>query len=92
MVGGRALVEDCKRHTGVYPGEIVCTTGGNLACEHVFHAVGCEWKNDKKSNETVLYKLIVLTLLSACKCCKVSSVYFIIFAHIFEIRFNAFLF
>lgn len=64
QVGGKALVEDCKRHADVYPGETVRTTGGNLACEHVLHAVGCEWKNDKKSNETVLYKIIVLKLLS----------------------------
>lgn len=56
--GGNAYVEDCRCHTDVHPGEIVCTTGGNLACKHVLHVVGCDWKNDNERNETVCFILL----------------------------------
>jgi O-acetyl-ADP-ribose deacetylase (regulator of RNase III) len=45
--GGRAFIEECEQHTDIPQGDIVCTSGGNLACQYVIHAVCKNWNNDE---------------------------------------------
>jgi hypothetical protein len=52
--GGLSYIEVCKPHTNIPPWGIVCTTGGNLSCQYIIHAVCCNWnKEDKVKSEQV---------------------------------------
>ena len=52
--GGTTYTEACKPHTNIPPWDIVFTTGGNLSCQYVIHAVCCNCnKEDKQKSEKV---------------------------------------
>jgi hypothetical protein len=52
--GGISYIEACKLHTNIPALDIVCTSGGNLPCQYVIHAVCCNWnKNEEKKSEKV---------------------------------------
>jgi O-acetyl-ADP-ribose deacetylase (regulator of RNase III) len=53
QAGGTTYTEECKPYTNISHGDIACTTGGNLACHYVIHAVGCDMKVSKEKNEKV---------------------------------------
>ncbi len=56
--GGPAFIEECEQHTNVPPGHIVCTGGGNLACQYVIHAVCKSWNNhepEKSEDVCILF-------------------------------------
>lgn len=59
--GGQAFVDECKPHTNVAAGDIVCTNSGNLPSQFVIHAVCCHWNNNQGAAEQVLY----VSLMSA---------------------------
>ena len=42
---GPKLQEECKTTGQVKTGEIVATSGANLACKHVFHTSCAGWEN-----------------------------------------------
>ncbi|CAB4028225.1 Hypothetical predicted protein, partial [Paramuricea clavata] len=58
LAGGTTYINACKSHTNISPGDIVCTVGGNLACQYVLHVVGCDWKDNRENNEMVFRKLM----------------------------------
>ncbi len=58
-LGGATYIEACKPFTNISKGDIVCTTGGNLACQYVFHAVGCDREDNKENNEKVRFTSFV---------------------------------
>ncbi|CAB3994784.1 poly [ADP-ribose] polymerase 14-like [Paramuricea clavata] len=72
--GGLSYIEVCKPHTNIPPWDIVCTTGGNLSCQHVIHAVCCNWnKEDKVKSEEALRDL-VMKIFGKCVELGVSSI------------------
>ena len=56
--GGKAIQEECiairNRQGGCKTGEAVITTGGNLPCKYVIHAVGPVWTGGNNAEETLL--------------------------------------
>jgi hypothetical protein len=57
--GGISYIEACKLHTNIPALDIVCTSGGNLPCQYVIHAVCCNWnKNEEKKSEKVLHDVL----------------------------------
>ena len=42
---GPKLQQECKLIGKVDTGEIVVTSGANLACKHVFHTSSAQWEN-----------------------------------------------
>jgi O-acetyl-ADP-ribose deacetylase (regulator of RNase III) len=57
-VGGTTYTEVCKPHTNISHGDVVCTTGGNLACQYVLHAVGCDVKGKERNKKVCSNSLI----------------------------------
>ena len=57
--GGISYTEACKLHTNIPMLDIVCTSGGNLPCKYVIHAICCHWnKEDEQKSEKALGDLI----------------------------------
>ena len=52
-VGGHVFVEACKQLTKISVGDIAVTTGGDLSCVKVLHAVCCGWDGGKGKAEKV---------------------------------------
>ena len=53
QVGGEQFNEACQRFTNINSGEIECTSGGNLSCKHVIHAVCGDWDGEGGDGEKV---------------------------------------
>ncbi|HEY8363415.1 MAG TPA: O-acetyl-ADP-ribose deacetylase [Tissierellaceae bacterium] len=54
-VGGRIILEQCKKIGGCPTGEARITVGGNLPCKYVIHAVGPIYKDGNSGEEELLY-------------------------------------
>lgn len=56
--GGATILEECKaiirKQGGCKTGEAVITTGGNLPCKYVIHAVGPVWKGGNQQEKELL--------------------------------------
>lgn len=67
--GGDTILKECQKirnkQGGCKVGEAVITSGGNLLCEYVIHAVGPKW-NKGKSNEEELLLSAYLSSLRLC--------------------------
>jgi O-acetyl-ADP-ribose deacetylase (regulator of RNase III) len=57
-LGGKAIIEDCRKirnkQGGCKVGEAVITTAGNLPAKFVIHAVGPVWNNGNGNEENLL--------------------------------------
>jgi O-acetyl-ADP-ribose deacetylase (regulator of RNase III) len=53
--GGRIILEQCKKHGGCPTGEVRLTTGGDLPCKYVIHAVGPIYNKHYGNESELLY-------------------------------------
>ena len=53
--GGRIILEQCKKHGGCPTGEARLTTGGDLPCKYVIHAVGPIYNKHYGNESKLLY-------------------------------------
>lgn len=49
--GGSLYVSECSKFTNVANGDVVTTSGGNLRCKYVVHAVCCDWQNEERCKQ-----------------------------------------
>ena len=63
---GPKLQQECKLIGKVDTGEIVVTSGANLACKHVFHTSSAEWENGagEKVSTNIIFFLVMKDLIS----------------------------
>ena len=54
-VGGKIILEQCKKIGGCPTGEARITTAGNLPCNYVIHTVGPIYEDGKLGQEKLLY-------------------------------------
>ena len=54
-IGGPDFEQACKPHTNVQIGTVITTTGGDLKCKWVVHAVGCSWIQGEEGPEKVSF-------------------------------------
>ena len=62
-VGGPSFVGACKPHTNLQMGKVACTTGGNLACRYVLHAVCCNWDGNQGKAEKVIQLMLMIIIV-----------------------------
>ena len=62
-VGGKAILDDCKRirakQGGCKTGQAVITTAGNLPARYVIHTVGPVWVDGSHNEKELLYQCYV---------------------------------
>lgn len=64
-VGGRSILEQCKKIGGCPTGEARITTAGNLNCNYVIHTVGPIYKDGNSGEDLLLYNSYKNSLLLA---------------------------
>lgn len=64
-VGGKTILEQCKRIGGCPTGEAKITTAGNLPSKYVIHTVGPKYENGKANESELLYSAYYNSLLLA---------------------------
>lgn len=64
-VGGKRILEQCKRIGGCPTGESRITTAGNLPSKYVIHTVGPIYKNGKEREKELLYSSYYNSLILA---------------------------
>ena len=57
IVGGPRFIQACLHQGSIGKGDVVCTSGGNLSCKYVLHAVCCSWDNYRGKADEVLEML-----------------------------------
>ncbi len=64
-VGGKRILEQCKKIGGCPTGEARITTAGNLPSKYVIHTVGPIYKDGKSGEEKLLYSAYYNSLMLA---------------------------
>lgn len=64
-VGGKRILEQCKKIGGCPTGEARITTAGNLPSKYVIHTVGPIYKDGKSGEEKLLYNAYYNSLILA---------------------------
>lgn len=64
-VGGKRILEQCKKIGGCPTGEARITTAGNLPSKYVIHTVGPIYKDGKSGEEKLLYNAYYNSLMLA---------------------------
>ncbi|XP_046851430.1 protein mono-ADP-ribosyltransferase PARP14-like isoform X2 [Xenia sp. Carnegie-2017] len=70
--GGSLYVSECSNFTNVAYGDVVTTSGGNLRCKYVVHAVCCDWQNEERCKQFL--KDLIIKILIECEKCSAKSV------------------
>jgi O-acetyl-ADP-ribose deacetylase (regulator of RNase III) len=69
--GGPKIQEECDKYISergpLSVGEVFTSTGGNLKCKKVIHAVGPHYKGGKMNEENDLYDTVYNCLEEACR-------------------------
>ncbi len=64
-VGGKSILEQCKKIGGCPTGEARITTAGNLPCNYIIHTVGPIFKDGRFGEEELLYNAYSNSLILA---------------------------
>lgn len=64
-VGGKRILEQCKKIGGCPTGEAKITTAGDLPSKYVIHTVGPIYKDGKSGEERLLYNAYYCSLMLA---------------------------
>ncbi|XP_028403594.1 protein mono-ADP-ribosyltransferase PARP14-like [Dendronephthya gigantea] len=64
--GGPEYTVDCRRHTNIPLWDIVCTTGGKLACKYVIHAVCGNWNKENEENSKEALRKLLKKIFAKC--------------------------
>ena len=64
-VGGKRILEQCKKIGGCPTGEARVTTAGNLPSKYIIHTVGPIYKDGKSGEEKLLYSAYYNSLMLA---------------------------
>lgn len=64
-VGGKVILEQCKKIGGCPTGEAKITTAGNLPSNYVIHTVGPIYKDGKSGEKNLLYRAYYNSLIVA---------------------------
>ena len=58
--GGQTIQTECKQNypKGIQEGDVAVTSGGKLACRHVFHGCFPSWKHDQSSIKVIIFSFL----------------------------------